>query len=92
MKKDEPKYPNVIPLSKLIIYGTCKKCGGYLVNTVDNLTASFGCLNIACNSCGTLDMEVEENIREIHKKHQKIISCLTFGDAQEIIRYKPKKD
>ena len=83
---DKPTYPKCIPLSKLIIYGTCKECGGYLVNTVDELSASLGCLNIGCLNCGQPDMKLEEKIRETHHKNNEKTWILTFGDAYEIFK------
>lgn len=68
----------MIPITNLIIYGTCPKCGDYLVNIMDDFTASFGCLNIGCKRCGYMAIKEETKIRELIRKHG--LTGLNFGE------------
>lgn len=59
---------NMIPLSKLIVYGNCPKCGGYLINTMDDFSAFCGAEpNVKCQNCGHHATDVEDEIRRIGK-------------------------
>lgn len=53
------------PLTNLIIYGNCPKCGHYLINKMDDFTASLGALNIGCSHCGYIAINEETKIREL---------------------------
>ena len=61
------EFPKTFVLSKMIIYGTCEECGGYLINTTDELSAKLGCIDIRCSKCGKPSMEVEDMICQIKK-------------------------
>jgi len=60
---------DMIPITNLIIYGTCPKCGDYLVNIMDDFSASLGALNIGCKRCGYMAVEQEMKIRQLIHEH-----------------------
>ena len=67
----------IIPITNLIIYGTCPECGDYLVNIMDDFSASYGALNIGCKRCGYMAIDTESKIRELISKHG--LTGLNFG-------------
>ena len=50
---------------KFAIFGTCKKCGGYMINILDDFTAQYVIPIIKCQKCGYYDEELDYKITEI---------------------------